>query len=971
MPTYTLGLPDGRKIQLEADAPETAQKRASEWASSNPKGQIEKGNIDLNSRPIVKNPDGTVSTVRSMSANFDGKEYLIPTVSDDGRVISDDEAIELFKKTGKHLGVFNRPDNATAYAERLHKSQERQYAPKRRLDNGPRVPQYATDASGQEVNLAAPEYQEAAKQSNAQYDAEKATEKKRLSNRGYGERALDAASFGLSTIPRALSRGEYGAGDIVGLASKSGGESVKRSEADFARANEDWLEPLADVGAASMGIPGLGQLGAPLRGMGATIAATRASPRGAIASGIRGAGETLEKYSRDPSAISGAQKGILALAAVNRAGRGLQSYADSIKPAMSRPKPNQPAMTGLPENIQTLPEKLADIQAFKDEGLQPFAPATGSVGTARGARTIEELPLIGGTVKSPKTNVELGFKERQQSLARDLGDRGTEESTGSMVQGALERYRTQGLEDLAPGTIRGSPVGPTGPQKPLGIEPYQPIKAAESMSAPAARRAADPDIAAARAAGGGGTAQTSRGATVSNARPLNQIGQRRTGVEDLSDAEVARLARAPSQQTSFATRAEALYESADRKIPELKRSDGSVNPNEIPTVNFGNSMRQTLREVGNQIAGQSTITGGLAKRIMNGNANFTYADLKGVRTEIGRKLGNFGQFDVGLDRGQLKRLYASATQDMEMGLRDIANRAWRDHRAGPKLPDGKPNLAYVDASVAKKADAALYEFRRADRYYRQGQARMDKFMQVLEAKTPNEAAKKITRALAENTANPQMLRSIMGVLRPEELRSLRGHIIASLGSGRPGAKASETIMSWHNWGTDFHKIMDNPAGREFMTKGLEPAIVKRLENLSRIANRMKYYEQTKNFSGSTYTGIIGAGAIAFTNPLAIPKLALATLGIAGMGKLLTSSSYLAWQEGLMRAQLKAGNTAASNARIIAQYAKRLPALAKLQNMRDPELGSLFKGLAVAIDEQMQGQDKPKALASPAPQQVSP
>jgi hypothetical protein len=906
-----------------------------------------------------------------MSANFDGKEYLIPTVSDDGRVMSDDEAIDLFKKTGKHLGVFNKPDNATAYAERLHKSQERQYAQQRSLDNAAKVPQYATDDSGQEVNLNAPEYQDAAKQARADYDSQQTAEKKRLASRGYGQRVVDTASFALSTIPRTLTRGQYGIGDIAGLVSKNAGENFAQSESDFAKANESWLEPLADAGIASLGIPGLNALGAPAKGMQATLNTARASSRGTIASGIRGAGETLEKYSRDPAAIAGTQKGMLAPVAINRAGRGLQSYADNIKVPITKPKPNQTAMAGLPENIQTIPEKLADIQAFKDEGLQPFAPATGSAGTARGARTIEELPLIGGTVKSPKTNVELGFKERQQGLARELGDRGTEESTGSMVQGALERYRTQGLEDLAPGTVRGSPVGPTGPQRPLGIEPYQPIRASESMSAPAARRAADPDIAAARTAGGGGTAQTSRGQTVTNARPLNQIGQRRTNMEDLSDIEVARLARASSQQTSFATKAEALYESAERKIPELKQSNNAVNSNQIPTVNFGNSMRQTLREVGNQIAGQSTITGGLAQRIMNGNANFTYADLKGVRTEIGRTLGNFGQFDVGLDRSQLKRLYAGATQDMELGLRDIANRAWRDHNGGPRLEDGRPNPTYITAREAREADAALYEFRRAERYYRQGQARMDKFMQVLEAKTPNEAAKKITRALAENTANPQMLRSIMGVLRPEELRSLRGHIIASLGSGRPGAKASETIMSWHNWGTDFHKIMDNPAGREFMTKGLEPAIVKRLENLSRIANRMKFYEQTKNYSGSGYVGIIGAAGIALTNPLAIPKLALATLGIAGMGKLLTSSSYLAWQEGLMRAQLKAGNTAASNARIIAQYAKRLPALAKLQSQRDPELGSIFRGLAVAIDEQMQGQDKRKALALPAPQQVSP
>ena len=91
------------------------------------------GNIDLNNRPVYKNEDGSISTVRSMSFWDDDeqKEILVPTIAfdKDGKAISltDDEAIDRYYKTGEYLGKFDNYKEADKYAEKLHESQEKIY----------------------------------------------------------------------------------------------------------------------------------------------------------------------------------------------------------------------------------------------------------------------------------------------------------------------------------------------------------------------------------------------------------------------------------------------------------------------------------------------------------------------------------------------------------------------------------------------------------------------------------------------------------------------------------------------------------------------------------------------------------------------------------------------------------------------------------------------------------------------------
>lgn len=121
-------------------------------AVANPKGLVEPGNLSIWNRPSVQNADGTHSSEYSVSfADEKGRETLVPTVvngkflTPDGKKPPEGSTQEkaMFKaawqhylKTGEHLGKFDNPDNADAYAGILHGRGER---PVGQPDNNPRL----------------------------------------------------------------------------------------------------------------------------------------------------------------------------------------------------------------------------------------------------------------------------------------------------------------------------------------------------------------------------------------------------------------------------------------------------------------------------------------------------------------------------------------------------------------------------------------------------------------------------------------------------------------------------------------------------------------------------------------------------------------------------------------------------------------------------------------------------------------
>lgn len=80
---------------------------------------IVEGNIDLEHRPKIFDDKGRWSTVRTITAEFDGKTVLLPTIIN-GVVVSPTEAKKHYIKTGEHMGIFKTREEADKYDEQLH-----------------------------------------------------------------------------------------------------------------------------------------------------------------------------------------------------------------------------------------------------------------------------------------------------------------------------------------------------------------------------------------------------------------------------------------------------------------------------------------------------------------------------------------------------------------------------------------------------------------------------------------------------------------------------------------------------------------------------------------------------------------------------------------------------------------------------------------------------------------------------------
>ena len=85
-------------------------------------GTVTPGNIDVSNRPKHANADGSTSTVYSASFGMDGgKSLLLPRIRQDGAMMSNQEALDEYRRTGEHLGIYRSQADADAASDEIHR----------------------------------------------------------------------------------------------------------------------------------------------------------------------------------------------------------------------------------------------------------------------------------------------------------------------------------------------------------------------------------------------------------------------------------------------------------------------------------------------------------------------------------------------------------------------------------------------------------------------------------------------------------------------------------------------------------------------------------------------------------------------------------------------------------------------------------------------------------------------------------
>lgn len=725
-------------------------------------------------------------------------------------------------------------------------------------------------------------------------DAGTQEEQQWLDQRGIGERAADTAAFAASMPARMLTRGEYGAGDVLsGLGFEGAGQSVSQAEQDFMRANQKQLEAAALVGDAALGATGASMT--PL------MARNPPRPR------VEGAPHTVQPTAPPP--------------------RVQPSLGPQPAPAPA-PAPPAPAMPAPVPTYQTPPmPQMASgpwagvararnyVRDATEQNLPVFGPAVaqaarGGEGVGAMTRMIQSIPGVGRRMEMKNQEFLDAAGRRVDDIAGNYARVGDPEQAGGLARAYYDRFVNERAIDRD--TIRSMPddaLQRLASQAPRDIGS---LKTAKDARYERAWRNIPEEY------------RNGQG-FVEEARLMGQMPATREFLRGIYDSNVRKV--------------NAQAEAA-RVRPQTRRGgDNPAEPGVLPTRQGG--MVDALVPFRDGILGRSV------RAILDGNWSGTLQTMRDIRSDIRRANSRVADTEGNvLNKAQLNQLHHAVSRDMDTLMQRMAN----DFANGRPARGGQPAIR-ANPEMAARIRKAAQDMDAADRLTARYARILEDLQSITKAKNDIGIIDRVISAARDNSqANTNMLLRIRQTAPHDVLDAIASgvinHIGAPTGSARGATQEAnfsigKAVTAWNNMG----------ARQRQLIFGHRPELYRQLNQFFRVAQGIADFENLRNTSRSG-THMI-ASSLLLAGPAAIltslPALLWTAAAATGVAYFLTSPSYVSWLTRGMKIQdaINKGEISATAARAaVERQSKALARIVSKDKKLDPGAArSILTGLA--------------------------
>lgn len=361
--------------------------------------------------------------------------------------------------------------------------------------------------------------------------------------------------------------------------------------------------------------------------------------------------------------------------------------------------------------------------------------------------------------------------------------------------------------------------------------------------------------------------------------------------------------RQPTRLTSFAQKADALYNRVDLYIKPKQEIDAGNTFSAIT----GTGRQFDNAELAGLIADKEIAKFGDV--ITKANGKLTYNDAKQLRSYIGKQLQKPAT-TADLDRAQLEAVYAGLTDDMRAAL--------------AQNPGG------------------LKAFDQANNYYRTGLDRIKNALGEFEKiKSPEAAYDRFTKRTAEagQGANSRQILALKRSMPQDEWDTVASYVLRDMGTPVKSARdASKAVnFSPSSFITRFEGMSDDAKSALFDFSG-RADLKRELDALVSVLNQHKKIADISNKSGTMRNlGMVGVGSALVVEPM---TTIAGLTGAATSAYAWTSPAFVKFVTGATRITADAANASRNLPMIVAQG----KALAKQDPKLAPAIADYLRGL---------------------------